>query len=157
MKKFVLAFLLTLPLLAIAKKPPNLLGDVESLAVDGSKEPGRATLVLMRGSSRIGLMHGVKIFVDDKEVGVLRRMNYITVNVEPGTHSFKFDCSIVCDLPDFHLSGTFAADRTYYFIEDVGTIEKKGRVYPAIGVYQLSKDAALAEMPGYIPGKATAP
>lgn len=153
MKTLVLALLLALPTVAAAKKPPSPLGDIEARAVDGSKTPGKATVYLLRGRSKAGVMMKHNIFIDGERVGSLRRMNFLALPLAPGNHTLLIDCPSICSVPSVHVSADFKADRTYYFINDP-ELTSNGYMLQFLNEFgQLGKEGADIEMRGYLPGR----
>lgn len=154
MKRLALAltFALALPATSIAKKPPQRLEDIESLAADGSATPGHATIYLMRGRSKAGVMMKHIVYIDGKRVGSMRRMNFLAVPLEAGTHTILIDCPSICSVPSINVTADFKADRTYYFINEPQMFSRTYSYDFTNNAWQLKREDAEAEMRDYIPG-----
>jgi hypothetical protein len=90
--------------------------DVETLSVDGSKQPGKATIVLFRGSGGSGAARSFTVSIDGNRLGTVRRERYLASDVAPGFHTIKIECGRLCDLPDIQVRARFKAGRTYFFL-----------------------------------------
>ena len=147
------ALLLALPMLSIAKKPPPHLDDIETRSAEGSATPGKATVYLLRGRSKAGLMMKHIVFVDGRRMGSMRRMNFLAIPVDPGTHALRIDCPSICSVPDIEVIADFKADRTYYFLNDPLMGQQPYGFDFTNEFGQLDKQEAETELRDYEPGE----
>jgi hypothetical protein len=150
----LIVLLATLPALAIAKRPPEHLDGIEKLSAEGSPSPGMATVYLLRGRSKAGVMMKHNVLIDGQKVGSIRRMNYLVVPLTPGRHTILIDCPSLCSVPSVHVTADFKGDRTYYFINDPAMWGDGYQLRFSNDFSQLDKATAEIEMRGYLPGKA---
>ena len=109
---------LLLGLAGCVSAPVHVATDVETKSVPTSQAPGSATIFVYRGSSKVGAMWPFAVFVDDREIGSIRRERYLATNVAPGPHVIKVHCSGICDVPDIAVQANFSADRSYHFLTE---------------------------------------
>jgi hypothetical protein len=137
-----------LALTACATEPFRV-ADPDSRAENGSRFPGQATLVVLRGSDRTEAAWAVRVRIDKALVGSVRRERYLVLPVAAGTHTLGFDCNFLCYLPAIAVAGDFAAGKTYYFAVEPSSSYNM----LTTEVVQLLPAQGAARMATYQPGK----
>lgn len=144
-------FVMTLAITGCARVHTVTLPQADRLAAGETKFHDRATIYVMRGSSRAGVMWPFPVQLDQAKVGSLRREEYVAFPASPGTHSLSITCASLCELPGINLNLEVTAGKTYFFIVDASGVAAAGALRVSSQVTQLSKQAAQRLLATYDP------
>lgn len=114
----ILAILLSVTLTG-CRTISGAIAEPDVLAADTSQFPGKATILVFRGSGRGEAMYAFQVLVDKGKVGSIRRERYISFPAAEGAHALTITCPPGCSLPAYTLNFNATAGKTYYFKIDM--------------------------------------
>jgi hypothetical protein len=127
--------------------------DIESLAANGSRHSGSATVEVFRTGSKAAALRTFSLLVDGRKVGSLRKKQYLELDLSPGSHSLTVRCSFLCDMPDVSITADFKKDRTYYLTAAPGFDDDHRKMTFISTLGQISQEQATKLVSEFKPGK----
>jgi hypothetical protein len=153
----ILAILLSMALTG-CRTISGAIAEPDVLAADTSHYPGKATIVVFRGSGRGETMYAFQVLVDKNKVGSIRRERYISFPAAEGAHAVTVTCPPGCTLPAYTLNFNATAGKTYYFKINM-EMAMSSRIGGGLNIEmasrfaQIDSERAAQLMTVYEPGK----
>lgn len=158
MKKLTIAnvILLFLLLTGCATTAPTIrILDPEKYSAEGTEFTDRGTVYVFRGTSMAGALCAFAVLLDEKELGFIRRENYLAFPVTNGSHQITVASTSICSTPDIKIDADFAAGKSYYFLVEPNVTFGHNTVTSSSSIAQIDASYAKRLLQTYSPGKSS--